>query len=47
VLIKATQTTKKMGIYPNEDGHDCIADLIWEATKVRMGVQEAPEEACS
>lgn len=47
VLILATQTTKEMGIYPNEDGHDCIADLIWEATKVRMGVQEAPQEACS
>lgn len=46
VLIQATQTTKKMGIYPNEDGHDCISDLIWEATKVRMGVQEAPQEAC-
>ena len=46
VLIQATQTTKKMGIYPNEDGHDCIADLIWEATKVRMGVQEAPQTPC-
>lgn len=47
VLIKATQTTEDMGIYPNEDGHDCMADLIWEATKVRLGVPEAPEEPCS
>lgn len=47
VLIKATQTTEDMGIYPNDKGHDCIADLIWEATKVRLGVPEAPEEPCN
>jgi hypothetical protein len=46
VLILATQKTLEMGIYPNEDGHDCIADLIWEATKKRLGSQEEPKDAC-
>ncbi|MGH3646151.1 MAG: hypothetical protein ACRDTM_03095 [Micromonosporaceae bacterium] len=48
VLISATQTTVGMGIYPNADGHDCIADLIWEATKNKLGVPEPPkpDEVC-
>ena len=40
VLIHAEQTTKKMGINPNEKGHDCIADLIWEAVKHKLDVPE-------
>jgi hypothetical protein len=47
VLTLATQTTKGMGIYPDTDGHDCIADLIWEATKNKLGVPEAPKDACT
>lgn len=46
VLIFADQTTKDMGIYPNEKGHDCIADLIWEAVKNKLDVPQAPEEPC-
>jgi hypothetical protein len=47
VLILATQTTEGMGIYPNAKGHQCFADLIWQATKERLGIPEAPEEACT
>lgn len=42
VLIFAEQTTKQMGLNPNEEGHRCIADLIWEAVK---GPLEVPEKA--
>ena len=48
VLILATQTTKKMGINPNEKGHDCISDMIWEATKNKLGIPEKPvDDVCS
>ncbi|MBK5305973.1 MAG: hypothetical protein JJD92_04715 [Frankiaceae bacterium] len=50
VLILATQTTKDMGINPNKKGHDCIAQMIWEATKNKLGVPEKPladSEICS
>lgn len=47
VLILATQTTKGMGIYPNAKGHKCIADLIWQATKEKLGIPEPPEDACT
>ncbi|HZN19291.1 MAG TPA: hypothetical protein VFB84_14110 [Micromonosporaceae bacterium] len=47
VLILATQTTKGMGIYPNAKGHECIADLVWQATKNKLGVPEPPEDACT
>ena len=43
VLIEASQTTEDMGIYPNDDGHDCISDLIWEAVKNKLGVPEEPK----
>ena len=26
-----------MGVYPNEDGHKCIADAIWEADTIDPG----------
>jgi hypothetical protein len=38
VLVKATQTTSGMGVYPNESGHNCISDLIWEADTPEPGV---------
>lgn len=46
VLIVATQQTKEMGFNPNENGHDCISDLIWEAVKTKLGLEEPPEEPC-
>lgn len=38
VLIEWSQTTKGMGVYPNADGHQCIADTIWEADTIEPGV---------
>ncbi len=37
VLTTKTQTTKGMGVYPNADGHKCIADVIWEADTIHPG----------
>ena len=37
VLIEWSQTTKGMGVYPNADGHQCIADAIWEADTIEPG----------
>jgi hypothetical protein len=37
VLIEWSQTTKGMGVYPNKDGHQCIADTIWEADTIDPG----------
>lgn len=37
VLIDKSQTTKGMGIHPDADGHQCIADLIWEADTIDPG----------
>ena len=37
VLINKSQTTKGMGVYPNSDGHKCIADAIWEADTIKPG----------
>ena len=51
VLVKASQTTSGMGVYPNDAGHKCISDLIWEADtpepgttplKWKLRVPEAP-----
>ena len=27
-----------MGVYPNDDGHKCISDLIWEHDTPEPGV---------
>jgi hypothetical protein len=27
-----------MGVHPNDDGHKCISDLIWEADTLEPGV---------
>lgn len=37
VLLTYTQTTTNMGKYPNADGHQCIADAIWEADTILPG----------
>ena len=44
LLVHAEQTTKNMGVNPNEKGHECIADLIWEAVKQKLDVPQAPDE---
>lgn len=38
VLINQSQTTKGMGVWPNDDGHQCLGDLIWEADTIDPGV---------
>ena len=51
ILTNESQTTSGMGVYPNDDGHKCISDLIWEADTIdqgvtplkwKLGVPEAP-----
>jgi len=51
VLTNESQTTSGMGVYPNDSGHKCISDLIWEADtlepgvtplKWKLGIPEAP-----
>ena len=37
ILLTYTQTTTSMGKYPNADGHQCIADAIWEADTIQPG----------
>lgn len=37
ILLTFTQTTTGMGKYPNADGHQCIADAIWEADTILPG----------
>jgi hypothetical protein len=38
ILVKESQTTSGMGAYPNDKGHKCISDLIWEADTLDPGV---------
>jgi len=56
VLVVATQKTEHLGLYPNADGHKCLAELIYEAKtsddlllKNKLGIPEAAldPEACS
>jgi hypothetical protein len=44
VLIFASQTTKAMGVHPNDKGHDCISDLIWDAVKHKLDVPKPPPD---
>ncbi len=37
ILIEWSQTTKGMGTHPNADGHECIAEAIWEADTIHPG----------
>ena len=37
VLTNESQTTSGMGIHPNDKGHKCISDLIWEADTIDPG----------
>jgi len=54
ILIQRSQTTSGMGIHPNEEGHTCISDLIWEwdtpepgvtPLKWKLGVAEPPNSS--
>jgi hypothetical protein len=38
ILINKSQTTSGMGVHPNDEGHKCISDLIWEADTIEPGV---------
>jgi hypothetical protein len=38
ILIDMSQTTSGMGVHPNDEGHKCISDLIWEADTLEPGV---------
>ncbi|MDQ4052294.1 MAG: hypothetical protein M3237_06270 [Actinomycetota bacterium] len=53
ILINTTQTTKNMGAFPNDEGHDCLAKLVynanngWEPLKQKLGIPEtAVEDPC-
>jgi len=37
VLVEFSQTTEDMGVMPNADGHQCIADAVWEADTIDPG----------
>lgn len=37
VLVEFSQTTEGMGVWPDADGHQCIADAIWEADTIDPG----------
>ena len=37
VRVEFSQTTEGMGVMPNADGHQCIADAIWEADTIDPG----------
>jgi hypothetical protein len=37
ILLTYTHTTLDMGKYPNSDGHECIAEAIWEADTILPG----------
>jgi hypothetical protein len=52
VLVNESETISGMGVYPNDSGHKCISDLIWEADTIdpgvtplkwKLGVPEAPK----
>lgn len=47
ILTLATQTTQHLGAYPNKEGHDCLAELVYEARtddglylKNKLGIPE-------
>ena len=44
VLVAELQETTDMGVFPNQDGQQCIADLIWEAAKIKLGIPQAPTD---
>ncbi|HYG95149.1 MAG TPA: hypothetical protein VD859_16345 [Nocardioides sp.] len=50
VLINTTQSTEGMGAFPNAEGHECLAKLVynadngWEPLKQKLGIPEQAEE---
>ena len=38
VLLQQSQTTSGMGVHPNDKGHKCISELIWEHDTPEPGV---------
>lgn len=53
VLVNTTQTTSGMGAFPDKDGHQCLAELVYEAKngwgtlKNMLDIPEQHEEPCS
>ena len=56
VLIQQSQTTSGMGTHPDEDGQDCLSDLIFEADTIepgvtplkwKLGIAEAAQDPCT
>jgi lysophospholipase L1-like esterase len=41
-FVEADYEVRNVGVHPNATGQKCIADLIWEAVKQKLGVPEAP-----
>jgi alpha-tubulin suppressor-like RCC1 family protein len=48
-LVPPIQVTAFMGVNPNDAGHECLSDLIWETVKNKLGVPERADVngACS
>lgn len=42
VLVNASQTTKDLGVNPNDNGHQCLAKLIWFAVYQKLGWPQSP-----
>ena len=38
ILLEQSQTTSGMGVHPNDKGHKCISELIWELDTPEPGV---------
>lgn len=46
VLLTALQQTTGMGINPNDKGHACLADMVYQAVKNKLDIPEQPTEPC-
>ena len=42
VLLTASQTTADLGVNPNDNGHQCIAKLVWHAVYQKLGWPQSP-----
>lgn len=45
LLVYADHTTKDLGVNPNDNGHECIATLIWSAVYSKLGWPQSPVPA--
>jgi hypothetical protein len=42
VLLMASQTTADLGVNPDDNGHQCIAKLVWSAVYQKLGWPQSP-----